>query len=56
MEERDHCFVTCGVKSAHENLVIVERNSATRVGLPGAAKAVHGRGGRRHSGERQSPR
>lgn len=47
---------SCDVKLALENLVVLERNSATRVGLTGVVKTAHGRGGRRHSGEGQSPR
>lgn len=47
---------SCGVKLALENLVVLERNSATRVGLTGVVRATHGRGGRRHSGEGRSPR
>jgi hypothetical protein len=44
------------MKSALENLVIVERKSSMRVGWPDAVKTVHGRGGRRHLGDGRSSR
>lgn len=47
---------SCGAKLALEKLVVLERNSATRVERTGVVRAAHVRGGRRHSGEGQSPR